>query len=167
VEDEARIGQQGTLTSVWARRGSRPVAVKQTAYEWVYLWAAVNLLTGESSALLTPTVNTLWMNAYLEQLSRQVGPQRHVILVLDNAGWHVAKDLKLPANITLLRLPPYSPELNPAERIWAYLRSHYLSNRLYADYDAVFDATASAWNKLTPAHLQSICGCPSHLTRKD
>ena len=164
MEDEARIGQQGTLTGVWGRTGSRPTVIKQTAYEWVYLWAAVSLATGESCAILTPTINTLWMNAYLEQISSQVGPKRHVVLVLDNAGWHVAKDLVIPANITLLRLPPYSPELNPSERIWAHMRSHSLSNRSYQDYDAIFDAAGSAWNKFTPADLKSICGCP-FLTR--
>ena len=116
-QDEARIGQQGTLTNVWAQRGSRPTIVKQTEYEWVYIYGAVNPGTGESSALITPTVNTDYMNAHLRCISQQVGPQRHVVLVLDRAGWHVAKALEVPANMTLLHLPPYSPELNPVERV--------------------------------------------------
>ena len=69
---EARFGQQGTLTKVWAAKGSRPTAVKQTEYEWVYLFAAVNPVTGESSALLAPTVNTDLMNAHLKLISKQV-----------------------------------------------------------------------------------------------
>jgi transposase len=142
---------------VWADRGSRPSAVKQTEYDWIYLFAAVNPLTGASSAMLAPTVNTDYMNAHLGFISGQAGLERHVVLVLDQAGWHVARGLKVPANITLLHLPPYSPELNPAERIWAYLKSHYLSNRVFPDYDDLLVSCRAAWNSLTEACLQSVC----------
>ena len=155
-QDEARVGQQGTLTNVWAERGSRPTAVKQTEYEWCYLWAAVNPVTGASSAMITPTVDTALMNQHLRFISREAGPQVHVVLVLDRAGWHVAKSLEVPDNITLLPLPPYSPELNPVERVWGYLRSHHLSNRIYRDYDTLFDETATAWNLLPDTRLQSL-----------
>jgi transposase len=123
----------------------------------VYLFGAVNPITGESSALLAPTVNTEYMNHHLRFLSEQAGPEVQVILVLDRAGWHVAKALEVPANVTLLYLPPYSPELNPVERLWAYLRSHYLSNRVYQDYDDLLNASGQAWNQLTPEQLRSIC----------
>ena len=156
-QDEARIGQQGTLTRLWAERGTRPTAVKQTEYDWLYVFAAVNPLTGESSALLAPTVNTQMMNGHLRFISEHVGPSRHVVLVLDQAGWHVAKDLEKPANITLLPLPPYSPELNCIERVWQYMRNNYLSNRAYNDYDHLFEETQGAWNRLTEADLRSIC----------
>jgi transposase len=156
LQDEARVGQQGTLTRVWAERGSRPAAVKQTEYEWAYLFAAVNPASGASSALVAPTVNTRYMNEHLRFISREAGPDVHVVLVLDRAGWHVAKALEVPANVTLLHLPPYSPELNGAERIWGYLRSHYLSNRVYKDYDELFDALAAAWNRLDPERLKSL-----------
>lgn len=156
THDEARVGQQGTLTTVWALTGSRPTAVKQTEYEWIYLWAAVNPVSGESCAILTPTVNTELMNQHLAMISQQVGPTRHVVLVLDRAGWHMAKTLEVPTNITLLHLPPYSPELNPTERVWGYMRSHYLSNRAYQDYDELFDHCSASWNRLDPATLRSI-----------
>lgn len=123
----------------------------------MYLFGAVNPITGESSALLAPTVNTEYMNHHLRFLSEQAGPEVQVILVLDRAGWHVAKALEVPANVTLLYLPPYSPELNPVERLWAYLRSHYLSNRVYQDYDDLLNASGQAWNQLTPEQLRSIC----------
>ncbi len=145
------------MTRCWARKGSRPTAVKQTEYEWVYLFGAVNPLTGESSALLAPTVNTAYMNHHLRFISEAVAADVHVVLVLDRAGWHLAKALEVPSNITLLPLPPYSPELNPVERLWAYLKSHYLSNRAYQDYDDLFDACGQAWNQLTPQQLCSIC----------
>ena len=155
-QDEARIGQQGTLTAVWAETGSRPQRVRQTEYEWVYLYAAVNAATGASSAMLAPTVNTDYMNAHLQFISRQVTPGSHGILVLDQAGWHTAKALKVPENLTLLHLPAYSPELNPVERVWAFLRSQDLSNRIFRDYDHLFDAAAAAWNKLEQERLRSI-----------
>ena len=145
------------MTRRWGLRGSRPTAIKQTEYEWVYLFGAVNPVTGESSALLAPTVNTEYMNHHLRFISERVGPDVHVVLVLDQAGWHLSKGLRVPANITLLHLPPYSPELNPVERLWAYLRSHYLSNRAYEDYDDLFHGCAAAWNQLTPEQLCSLC----------
>jgi len=123
----------------------------------VYLFGAVNPLTGESSALLAPTVNTAYRNHHLRFISEQAGVDVHVILVLDGAGWHVAKALEVPSNMTLLHLPPYSPELNPVERLWAYLRSHYLSNRAYKDYDDLLTASGKAWSQLTPEQLRSIC----------
>jgi transposase len=156
-QDEARIGQQGTLTAVWAERGTRPTAVKQTEYEWVYLFGAVNPKTGTSSALIAPTVNTDYMNAHLNFISEQVGPKTQVVLVLDQAGWHGSKTLKVPDNMTLLHLPPYSPELNPTERLWAYLKSHYLSNRIYKNYPHLFEAASQAWNLLTLQQIKSIC----------
>lgn len=156
-QDEARLGQQGTLTAVWAETGSRPVRIKQAEYQWVYLYAAVNPATGASSAMLAPTVNTAYMNEHLRFVGSQVAPGAHAILVLDQAGWHVAENLKVPANVTLLHLPPYSPELNPAERVWAYMRSHYLSNRVFKDYDDLFDVAGKAWNQLDAARLTSIC----------
>lgn len=155
-QDECRIGQQGTLTRCWAPTGSRPTAVKQTAYEWIYLFGAVNPLTGASSALLAPTVNTEYMNHHLRFISEQVGPDVQVILVLDQAGWHKARALKVPENISLLYLPSYSPELNAIERLWDYLKSHHLSNRAYADYNDLLNACTEAWNKMTPEQFCSI-----------
>jgi len=162
--DEARFGQQGTLTRMWAPRGSRPTAVKQTRYEWVYLYAAVEPATGVSVALQAPHVNTGTMNVFLEMMSRELGPMDHAVLVMDQAGWHKARKLVVPDNITILYLPPYSPELNPVERLWGYLRSHYLSNRIFEDYQHLLDAGAEAWQRLTPETLRSVCAC-DYITR--
>lgn len=157
--DEARFGQQGTTTRMWAKRGTRPSAVKQTRYEWVYLYAAVEPSTGSSTALQAPHVNTGTMNVFLEMLSNELGADDHAVLILDRAGWHRSKRLVVPENITLLYLPPYAPELNPVERLWAYMRSHFLSNRAYADYAHLLAAGAEAWQRLTPDILRSVCAC--------
>lgn len=87
--DEARFGQQGTLTKVWAPRGSRPTAVKQTKYEWVYLYGAVEPATGESTALLAPNVNIGTMEVFLRMLSHDVAagdPDDVALVIMDQAG---------------------------------------------------------------------------------
>lgn len=108
-------------------------------------------------ALLGPTVNTYVMNQHLRMISEHVGADVHVVLVMDQAGWHMSKGLRVPENITLLHLPPYSPELNPIERLWSWLKSHQLSNRVYADYDDLLNFGCAAWNTLTPDRLRTIC----------
>jgi len=108
-QDEMRFGQQSTLVRVWARKGSRPQVVKQTEYQALYIFSAVNPVTGNSAAMVLPTANTVLMNLFLAHLSEQVGSDVQVVLVLDNAGWHVSADLVVPMNLALLRLPPYAP----------------------------------------------------------
>jgi len=131
--------------------------VRQTEYKWVYLYAAVNPVTGASSAMIAPTVNTECMNVHLRWISEAAGPGTQVVLVLDRAGWHVAKELRVPDNITLLHLPSYSPELNPVERLWGYMFDHFLSNRIYTDEDELAAVCADAWTKLDEARLRSVC----------
>ena len=97
------------------------------------------------------------MNHHLRFISEQAGPDVHVILVLDQAGWHRAKALKIPENISLLYLPPYSPELNAIERLWGYLKSHYLSNRTYANYNDLLNICRDVWNKITPEQFSTVC----------
>jgi transposase len=164
--DEARFGQKGSLTPIWARTGSRPTAVKQTRYEWLYLSAAVEPATGDSVALQTPGINTGTFNVFLRMISEHLGPDEVGVLVMDRAGWHVSKQVRMPDNLLAWLLPPRSPELNPVERVWAWMRSHDLSNRAFDDYDHILDATAQSWRGLTKARLRSLCRC-SYLTRKE
>ncbi len=84
------------------------------------------------------------------------GQDVHVVLVLDGAGWHQAKDLEVPASMTLLLLPPYSPELMPMERVWQWMRQHDLSNRVFEDEAAIDRACKESWNKLTPERIMTI-----------
>ena len=80
-----------------------------------------------------------------------------VVLILDRAGWHTSKRLKVPSNITLLHLPSYSPELNPMEVLWLWLKSHCLCNRVYEDLDHLYRAGTQAWNSLTPDRIKTVC----------
>ena len=152
-----RFGQQGTLTEVWAPRGSRPVRVRQCQYKWVYVFGAVNPQTGESVGMIAPTVNTVCMNVHLRWISEHVDPDVQIVLVMDNAAWHRSNDIEVPENITLLPLPPYSPELNPVERLWAWLKSNQLSNRVYETQHALHQAGLDAWNTLTEDRIRSVC----------
>ncbi len=137
-----------------------PVRCGRARYDWVYLYTAVEPATGESAALVAPNVNTGTMNAFLKILDRERKADEHFVLIMDQAGWHKSRTLKLPEGITVLLLPPYSPELNPVENLWHYLRSHYLSNRSYEDYDALLAAGTDAYRKLTPEVIKSVCRCP-------
>jgi transposase len=147
------------LSRVWAPRGSRPVVPLQNEYEWVYIYGAVNPQTGESCALVLPWANTEMMQLHLDALSTQLGPDRHAVLILDNAGWHGSKRLHVPENLTLLPLPAYCPELNPVERLWHWLKDHEFSNRVYPDPEVLLDAVADMWNTLTAERIQSVCRC--------
>ncbi len=130
-QDEARFGTQGTITRVWAPRGSRPRAVRQNGREWLYVLMAVCADTGAASALIMPELNTAVVNLFLERFSRELPAGVHAVLIWDGAGSHTGGDLVVPGNVSVIRLPPYSPELNPVENLWHYLRSHHWSNRAY------------------------------------
>lgn len=158
-QDEARFGQHGTITRVWAKVGSRPRAIRQTQYDSLYVYTAVCPETGDACGLVTPKVNTDTMNVFLEQFSKELPKDVHAVMVLDQAGWHTAAALKIPTNVTLVHLPPKSPELNPAENLWHYLRSHYWSNRLYKTWEDLKQAATDAWRKvcLVASLVSSIC----------
>jgi len=162
-QDEARVGQQGTLTRIWAERGSRPPAPRDQRYDWAYLFGAVCPARGTGAGLVLPDANTEAMNLHLGELGRHVTPGRHAVVVLDRAGWHqVGGRLRVPDNISLLPLPSYSPELNPQENVWEFLRQNKLSIRVFDNYDAIVDACCDAWNDLIakPERIASIATRP-------
>ena len=105
--------------------------MRDTRYQWAYLFGAVCPDRGVGAALVMPYANTEAMNRHLEEIGKAIAPGAHAALILDGAGWHDSQDLVMPENITPVILPPYSPELNPAENVWEYLRKNKLANRLY------------------------------------
>jgi transposase len=161
-QDESRFGQQGTTTNVWAQRGSRPTAVRQTEYQYLWVIGAVCPETGHAEGLLSPQLNTKIINTFLEQFSTTIPEDEQAVMIWDGAGFHTAKALRVPANVTLVQLPPYSPELNPIENLWHSLKSHYWSNRAYADYDALEDADMTAWQTavLDQNLMKTVCAAP-------
>jgi hypothetical protein len=143
---------------MWAPRGTRPRAPRDRRYAWAYLFGAVCPERAIGAALVLPYANAEAMRLHLAEISRHVAQGAHAVLVLDGAGWHSAADLAVPDNLTLLPLPPYSPELNPVENVWQYLRQNQLSLRVWPDYDAIVETCCQAWNTLTamPERLASI-----------
>ena len=162
VHDEARFGQQGTITRVWARRGSRPRRLRQTGRESLYVLTAACPSSGSAFGLIMPELDTAVINQYLEQFSRQLAPGVRAVLLWDNAGYHVSRGLVVPSNVSLIGLLPYSPELNPVENLWHYLRSHYWSNRVFPDYESLREAAMEAWRKvcLDPEKIKTVCAAP-------
>jgi DDE superfamily endonuclease len=161
-EDEARVGQKGRTTHVWYQKGVRPRGRREQRFASAHLFGAVCPARDAGLALVLPEADTAAMNLFLAELSRTLKPTTHAVVMLDRAGWHVAGDLVVPANLTLLHLPSKSPELNPVEKVWQYLRERYLSHRVLADYEAIVDAACKAWNALTaePGRLRSLTSVP-------
>ncbi len=102
------------------------------------------------------------MNLFLAEFAAGLPEEVHAVLVLDRAGWHGAQALAVPANVTLVPLPSYSPELNPVEWVWLYLRERFLSLRVFPDYRAIVDTCCAAWNQLVaePGRIRSLCDQP-------
>jgi transposase len=147
-QDEARVGQKNGLVYQWARRGSRPRQPQDQRYQSAYIFAAVCPARAEGAALVMPRADTEAMQLHLQEISRTVAPGAHGVVVMDKAGWHTTAALQVPDNLSILFLPPSSPELNPQENIWQYLRQTYLSNRVFETSEDIIDACCSAWNAL-------------------
>lgn len=133
--------------------------MRDQRYDWAYIFGAVCPAREAGVALVLPEANAEAMNLHLAAISQKVSPDAFAVVVLDGAGWHqTGGRLKVPANLALLHLPPYSPELNPVENVWQYLRQNYLSNRVFASYGAILDACCDAWNALMalPDRIRSI-----------
>ena len=144
---------------MWAQRGSRPHAVRQTQCGYLYVIAAACPVTGQAEGILAPYLNTNTINAFLRVFSAALAPGVQAVLIWDGAGYHTSQRLEVPANVSLIQLPPYSPELNPIENLWHYLRSHYWSNRKYADLAALEAAAIHAWREacLDLDTIRSVC----------
>jgi hypothetical protein len=124
AEDEARLGLKPIVRRVWATKGRRPEANGRTKYQWVYVYGFVHPATGRNLELILPAANTDWMGLALAEFARWADPggEKLLVVLVDNAGWHVAKRLAVPANVVLHRLPPCTPELQPAEPLWPLVR---------------------------------------------
>lgn len=132
--DEARLGLQPILGRRWSPRGIRPVVRVHPRYQWQYVFAGVNVESGQTSSLILPAVNIEMMQLWLDEFAADLAPDELRLLVLDGAGWHSKTGLKWPVGVLPVWLPPYSPELNPAERLWTLLRKR-LANRRFDDID--------------------------------
>ena len=124
------------------------------------MFAAVRPKTGEAFALVLPELNTATMQLFLDRFAATLAAGEHAAMVMDQAGWHITDDLAVPPNVSLILLPSYSPQLNPVERVWLFLRERHLSHRLLDTYDAIVDALCIAWDKISPARMASLTSYP-------
>ena len=147
-QDEARIGQKNKITRRWARRGTRPRAPHDQRTQWTYIFGAICPAKGKAAGLVLPFCNTEAMNLHLEEISFTVAPGAHAVLLVDQAGWHMTPNLRVPKNITIMALPSRAPELNPVENIWQFMRDNWLSNRIFTSNADIVALACEAWNKL-------------------
>ena len=156
--DEGRFGLKPTLGRFWAKRGEKVIAKVEPRYRNFYLYSSVSPHTGEMYSLILPWVNTEIMSLYLKKFSDAYADKK-ILLIMDQAGWHKSKHLEIPDNITIIFLPPYSPELNPVERLWQWLRRHACRNKYFEKEEALIMALCKAIKSLTKSRLKSICRC--------
>lgn len=142
------IGQKNKITRRWAPRGTRPSAPHDQRTKSAYIFGAICPRKGKGAGLVMPWCNMSAMQEHLAEISAMVDPGAHAVLILDQAGWHTSAKLIVPDNISLLPLPPRSPELNPVENIWQYIRENWLSNRIFKSYEDIVDHCCDAWNRL-------------------
>jgi len=147
-QDEMRVGQKNGLVYQWAKKGTRPRQPKDQRYENAYLFGAFCADRDAGVGLILPRADTAAMQMHIDEIGRAVRPGAHALVLIDKAGWHTTKKLKLPSNLTLLPLPSASPELNPAENIWEFLRNNYLSAQVFNTYTDILDSVEDAWHKL-------------------
>lgn len=158
-QDEGRFGLLGAPRRCWAPRRIRPVVGARLQRKYLYAFAAVSPHDGVTDSLVLPWVNAETMSMFLAEVA-----QRHrdefILMVMDQAGWHIAGELAVPQNMRLVFLPPYSPELNPAEHLWKALRENCFANHVFADLDQVEAVLADglAAMEADPARTQSMTG---------
>lgn len=156
--DEGRFGLQSTVGRCWALRGERVLSPVNPGYQNFYLYSAVAPHTGKSFHWILPWVNTEIMSFYLRKFSMEYS-QEKILLIMDQAGWHDSHNLICPDNISIKLLPPYSPELNPVEHLWQWLRRHVCRNRFFKSLDEMIDALCETIKTLTEPFLSSLCAC--------
>ena len=142
------------LGKIWNLRGIKTVIKTVMKFEYTYLYKAVNPKTGESFDLTMPVINTDGMNKFLEEFKKYIG-EREVILIMDNASFHKSKGLKIPKSIEIKYLPPYSPQLNPVERVFQDIKKHF-KNKVFDSLNKLEDKLFEVLNSLSDAYIRNL-----------
>lgn len=154
-QDEAGFGRISKIGKCWAPKGIRPIVPSHHIREYRYCYGAVDAHTGESFFLIAGACNTAWMNTFLKELSSAY-PNDYIILVMDNAIWHKSKALEIPTNIEFAFIPPYTPEMNPIEQVWAEIRKRGFKNKAFKTLENVIDKLQEVIQGLHWSTLKSI-----------
>ncbi|WP_162854742.1 IS630 family transposase [Sphingobium estronivorans] len=137
-QDEAGVGQKNIITRRWARRGTRPSAPKDQRTKSAYIFGAICPELGKGAGLVLPFCNTDTMSLHLAEISLAVAPGLHAVVVMDQAGRHMAGKLYVLYNIRIVALAAKCPELNPVENIWQFMRDNWLSNRVFTSCETLW-----------------------------
>lgn len=158
-QDETRIGQQGSLSRLWAKKGTRPRVVRQQQFMYQYIFGAVCPEEQEAAAIIAPSANAITMQLHLDEISFHIPEGKHGVIIMDQASWHRNQLLKIPKNMSILYLPPYSPELNVQEPVWRVLKDRFFNNRVYTSSEEIAEIACLAWNAWiqNPEEIASLC----------
>ena len=154
-QDEAGFGRINKPRYCWCRKGARPSVPCHHIREYRYAYGAVEPQSGESFFLVLPWCDTICMNVFLAELSKSY-PNDYIVLVADGARWHTSRGLIVPNNIEIITLPPYTPEMNPIEQIWSWLRRHGFRNEVFTTLEDVVERLCSTIRSLSAATVKSI-----------
>ena len=154
--DESRFGTHSKIGHGCFPKAIRTSVSVKLGFENFYVYSAVSPKTGKDCSLLMPYVNSTCMNIFLEHMEQELGGEE-ILLVMDGAGWHKSKGLKIPKNIEIIYLPPYSPELNPVERLWLYIKQHTIKNKIYKTISLLEDSICDFMKNLKIEQIKQIC----------
>jgi hypothetical protein len=150
-QDEARFGRISDCCYCWCKKPDRPMVKAMLSHQYVYAYAAVSPQDGKLDSLVLPEVSGHCMEIFIHEVADR-HPAENIVMVVDGAGWHKNKDIKLPENLRLLFLPPYSPELNPQEHVWDELREKCFHNKTFANLDALEEHLVVSLNAMESQH---------------
>jgi len=154
--DESRFGTHSKIGHGWFPAGKRTAVEVKLGFKNFYLYSAVNPETGDHFTLQMPSVNTDCMNAFLHEMAEHY-KDKEILLVMDGAGWHKSKDLQIPQTIEIIKLPPYSPELNPVETLWQHIKYHTIRNKIYDTLQDLEETICTFVNNIKPETIISVC----------
>ena len=160
-QDEGRFGRISEVKRAWAPPGVRPKAPKQVVREYLYVFSAVAPALGRMTSLILPYANSETMNIFVDQVAQDF-QDYFVIMLVDGAGWHRSKELKIPENVRFIEQPSHSPELNPAEHIWEEIRETATHNEAFESLDGLQNKLCQALRGLhdDPERLRSMTNFP-------
>lgn len=155
-QDESRFGLMTKQKRVLVSKGIKPVGKFQHSYKWLWLWGCFSPITGDSFYWETPFVSNDIFEGFLEDFARQK-PGELKLLIIDNAGFHACQNITIPENIKLIRIPAYAPELNPAEKVWQWMKEK-VSMKFFGSTKELQDKITEMVHQLTPNLIISITG---------
>lgn len=156
--DESRFGTHSKIGHGWFETGKRTQLNISLGFKNFYIYSAVSSTTGNSCSLILPNVDTDCMSVFLSELALSFA-NKPILLVLDGAGWHRSRELVVPSNVELFFLPPYSPELNPVENLWEYIKANTIKNKIFKCITALEVYVSEFIRNISNATIMSVCSC--------